>query len=75
MKPSDRIDTAKLVRQPPDGVNKNLKLRAAADRLITRTSLYLQDHPIVVLTASDREVKRRVLLRSAILEVRKCMDR
>ena len=74
MKPSDQIDTAKLVRQPPDGVIRHLKLRATADRLITRISLLLSDHRIETDTAPKQEVQRRVLLRSAILEVRKCLN-
>ncbi len=81
MKPSDQIDTAKLVRQPPDGVVRHQRLRLAADKLLKRISLYLEDHPLneddwemFICDATELDKQRRVLLKSAILEVKKCLD-
>lgn len=74
MIPSEQIDTEKLVLKPPDGVVRHLKLRAAVDRLLTRTGLFLSDHKVEARLASKREVRRRVMLRSAILEVKRCLN-
>ena len=75
MKPSDHIDMAKLVSKPPDGVVRHLKLRAAADKLRMRISLFLGDHPLNTRTASKRDVLHRRLILSAALEVEKCLKR
>lgn len=73
--PSEQIDIQKLVARPPDGIVRHLKLRAAADKLLTRTRLFLSDHKPETRTASQREVLHRRLMLSAILEVEKCLNR
>lgn len=72
VKPSEQIDTTKMLRQPPGAVIRHHKLRLAADRLVMRTCRFLNHHP-VYFPVSKQEVRRRVLLRSAILEVERCL--
>lgn len=74
--PSEQIDTGKLVRQPPDGVIRHLKLRAAAGKLVKRVHQVLVDdrrrNPRG--KASVKDVSRQYMLEGAMLEVQKCLD-